>query len=176
MRVNNSSLYTIKSKGDTLINGVNLKYSKWEEQCIAIFNGKKIPHVVYQDIGTETPFGVPALCGGLAQESFASLCAFESKGIKIEFKNECSILSDLRETYFGNEISISPNPVEQILNIYAIKNFNKYTIQSIGGQIIKNKEVLETNNIDVSQLPKGIYFLQLIDNQGFTTIKKFIKI
>ena len=66
---------------------------------------------------------------------------------------------------------IYPNPTTGILNIEN-KNIDKIIVLDLNGKFIRELEAKP--QIDVSQLSKGIYFLQLTIN-GKKTIKKFIK-
>ncbi|MCX6231416.1 MAG: serine hydrolase [Bacteroidetes bacterium] len=73
----------------------------------------------------------------------------------------------------NDEILIFPNPAHSIINVGFYKNENfEIQISDLLGNIIislKNK-----NNVDISLLNNGIYFLKLTENQH-TIIKKIIK-
>ena len=72
-----------------------------------------------------------------------------------------------------NRFSIYPNPVTSELNIQLSVNkiFEIEIINSLGNTIIKTKNV---NNIDVSALSNGIYFIML-KNKDDLFIQRFIK-
>lgn len=71
-------------------------------------------------------------------------------------------------------ITIYPNPVSEKLHI---KTFNhdlkRLALYSVNGQKVLEQNEAQ-NNIDVSNLPSGVYFLQIETTQGSTT-KKIIK-
>ena len=72
-------------------------------------------------------------------------------------------------------ITIYPNPVSNYLYI----DFDKskklfYTIYDISGKLIFDKKII-TQNIDVSTLDKGIYILEIKDEEGNSIRKKVIK-
>ncbi len=70
------------------------------------------------------------------------------------------------------EIKIYPNPAEGEIEIIGIDNFDVKIIDAFG-RIIK-EQFLFHQKIDVSGLPKGIYFISIYtDNQQFT--KRIIK-
>lgn len=85
-----------------------------------------------------------------------------------------SAITGLTEPNFSNSIKIYPNPVKSILNIQSNvpSDFN-YFIYNPTGQLLMNGE--NQNQIDVSSLHPGIYFLRLTDKTGNTTNHKFIK-
>lgn len=78
-----------------------------------------------------------------------------------------------------NKFQLYPNPVkneliltsENTLEILKVKIFN------VEGKILSTQklELENQSSIDVSQLATGIYFLNIQDENGNTTIKKFIK-
>jgi hypothetical protein len=65
------------------------------------------------------------------------------------------------------DISIFPNPTSDIVYIEGNYSQLKVVVYDILGKQVMNKPI--TNNIDVSQLEKGIYILQLSDGDRLTT-------
>ncbi len=66
----------------------------------------------------------------------------------------------------AKNISIYPNPVVNILNIKG-ENVNSCNIYSIKGNLVKTTFFKNTNNqIDISNLPSGMYLLKLMDKNG----------
>ena len=86
----------------------------------------------------------------------------------------------------GGLFEIFPNPVSDILNIrFLLKETSKKHVEiiNINGQIVLTKGIksgVEHAEIDVSELPKGVYFIRLnIDNQGlrnYSGVQKFIRL
>lgn len=78
----------------------------------------------------------------------------------------------------SSQIQVYPNPASDILYIkYASTNLDKLQIslQSLDGRILKHiQSSIQNNTINISTLPKGVYFITVSTNQGKTT-KKFIK-
>ena len=71
------------------------------------------------------------------------------------------------------DINIFPNPTNGFLNI----DIGKHSIQSIGIKNIIGKTVLlnnDANRIDISQLSKGIYFVNILTTNGDAYIKKIV--
>lgn len=71
-------------------------------------------------------------------------------------------------------VFVYPNPVSDLLNIVSNTNltFDFKIRNSIAQVILEGKEI---NQIDISFLPKGIYFIELF-GFGFKTSSKFLKI
>lgn len=74
----------------------------------------------------------------------------------------------------GQNITIYPNPVQDILNIETKQINTKVTIFDFTGKLIISQTISETGAIDVSKISAGIYFLQ-IENEGITQTQKFVK-
>jgi len=72
----------------------------------------------------------------------------------------------------ASDIKISPNPSSDIIKISNL-NTNEYVILNINGAIVKSGKVLN-NEIPVSDIENGSYFLKLSNSEG-TYQSKFIK-
>lgn len=70
------------------------------------------------------------------------------------------------------DISIYPNPTSDIVFIEGNYSQLKVVVYDILGKQVMNKPI--TNSIDISQLEKGVYILQLSDGAKLTT-KRIIK-
>ena len=70
-----------------------------------------------------------------------------------------------------NEISIYPNPASTVLNIEANQNYQMMVVD-VMGNILFNQTV--TDQIDVSQLKTGVYFVKFVGGTDSKTMK-FIK-
>ncbi|MCB9328000.1 MAG: T9SS type A sorting domain-containing protein [Lewinellaceae bacterium] len=88
-------------------------------------------------------------------------------------------LNDLdKDGYSNHEITIYPNPVDEVLNIISNSNqkLHNISLMSIDGRL-----VFSTNNIrmkkysmDVSHLSAGIYIIKISTDTGEKTIRKII--
>lgn len=87
---------------------------------------------------------------------------------------EASFTLSIEDTLVDNLI-LYPNPTKDVLNL----NFNEllyngnYSIIDLSGKLILNSQ-LSSNQIDVSNMANGIYFLR-VTNNGITQTQKFIK-
>jgi hypothetical protein len=87
--------------------------------------------------------------------------------------NGCSTLSI--EKLDANAFSVYPNPTSNFLNLKNTKHYkiNKISLFSVLGKNIYEKQE-ESNSIDFSNFPKGIYFLKIETDKG-TALQKIIK-
>ena len=69
-------------------------------------------------------------------------------------------------------ISIYPNPASDIVSIKGIENINSIKVYSVLGAL--EKEVFNTNQIDISELSSGIHLIQIDNGTVFT--KRIIKL
>jgi len=102
-----------------------------------------------------------------------------SWGTPLAFPCESIIIDDVREEILAEKIPLLPTVTTDFLTVkiedLAIENIG-YSILTIDGKMMLIDNTLHNNSskIDVSNLPKGSYFLTLnIDNQ--IVIKRFVK-
>jgi|GEM_PF-1031445 len=81
----------------------------------------------------------------------------------------------------SGKISVYPNPVHDNMNIVldneCLKNTVSYTIVNEGGQLkLEGNNLAKTNEINIQQLPSGLYILNILSGkkimQSFKIIKK----
>ncbi|MEY4905815.1 MAG: hypothetical protein RLZZ292_3630 [Bacteroidota bacterium] len=75
------------------------------------------------------------------------------------------------------KITISPNPIDDVLKINIFnEKIENAIILNANGQIVKSVQKIENSEINVQDLPKGIYFLELKTEHQNNAAIKFIKI
>ncbi len=76
----------------------------------------------------------------------------------------------------GNKISIYPNPSNNFISIDNIENISNITINDVCGKsVLKEKSISQKSlKIDVSKLHKGIYFINLFNENKLIETKKLI--
>lgn len=92
------------------------------------------------------------------------------KDATASFNSNCTALS--LNDYELQDISIYPNPVQNILNIQLEESIEKVEFYSFLGRI-----VLESNRseINISSLSSGIYLLKVYTENGKVGVKRFVK-
>jgi hypothetical protein len=95
--------------------------------------------------------------------------------------NNCSAISNtVNVTSVGIDdvssldLTIYPNPVNNVLHISSEIAFDKIQITNPIGDIIKEGS-LSSTSINITELQAGVYFAKLIDSKGTIATKKFIK-
>jgi len=85
------------------------------------------------------------------------------------------LISKIEETTSNDEISIYPNPANNIINIEISKS-GKIQLINLQEQVLKEVDVLDkkTTNIDITDLSCGIYLIKVKTYEG-TFVKRFIK-
>ena len=73
----------------------------------------------------------------------------------------------------NNFFSIYPNPTNGVLNIKSATSITEITVYNNLGQLLFTSE--EKNQIDISSLSQGIYFLKIQDESGQIETKKILK-
>jgi hypothetical protein len=75
------------------------------------------------------------------------------------------------------DYTIAPNPAQTTIRFASGDDPNQIPVRAIVmdqlGRVVS--EHLNTNEIDVSSYPSGVYILQLMDNNGAVGLKKFVK-
>lgn len=75
-----------------------------------------------------------------------------------------------------NEIQLSPNPAANSLNVKAGNNIIQYSIISSTGILLKQTQLNQMEiNIDLEDIASGLYFIQLVGNDGNISSRAFIK-
>lgn len=85
------------------------------------------------------------------------------------------LLSVSENSHSAVMVKVFPNPASDILKFQSEKKFSNYEIMDFSGKIIE-KGNLPSNEINVSKLASGSYFIQLLENgREKSTFIKFIK-
>ncbi|HAT64571.1 MAG TPA: T9SS C-terminal target domain-containing protein, partial [Flavobacteriaceae bacterium] len=80
------------------------------------------------------------------------------------------------ENYAFNGFKLYPNPSKDLVNIKSTQSVMEIEITNQIGQVIsqiKNKEGINTFSIE--NLPMGIYFVKLVDENSNSVVKKLLK-
>ena len=78
------------------------------------------------------------------------------------------------EDVFGDDFGIYPNPAHDLLQIYSKSTIDTIEIFDIMGKKTSEYNAIQDNTINISSLPKGVYFVQL-KSRGSRVTTKLIK-
>ena len=87
-----------------------------------------------------------------------------------------SSVSPVVDVYFKNSnLVIKPNPVNDYLKLFTEKSISTMAIFDQLGQCMMQKQE-DTNRLNIAELQRGIYYIQVKYADGSLEIKKFVKI
>ena len=103
---------------------------------------------------------------------------FTTDNININYcDNQISILSSIESTITQNDITFYPNPVVNNITIEINEIINKVQINSIAGNMVLEKDNLNTKErtIDISNLEYGVYIIIIENRLGHLNMCKIIR-
>ncbi len=88
--------------------------------------------------------------------------------------DQCELILSASSVEKSKEVNIFPNPSQGIFNISIEKEkIELIKVYSLLGEL--KSEFQHTDNIDISDFPKGVYFLEIITKDKERLIKKVLK-
>ncbi len=84
------------------------------------------------------------------------------------------IITGIKDTKSNENISIYPNPAKNNISIKNIDRETTFKILNINGDIIIHGIISESNEINIEDLSKGIYLIEL-ENENMVVVRKIIK-
>ena len=155
----NSTVFTATQTGTTLSADQTGATYQWLDcnDNNAIINGE-----------TNQSYTPTPITGNYAVEVTLNGCVDTSACLLVDYTG----LSDL----YAEIISIYPNPTSDVLTITGLNEVNglkSMEITSTTGKLVMKIEELK-EELDVSKLPTGVYFLNIVHEQGIETIR-FVK-
>ncbi len=104
-------------------------------------------------------------------------CNFWVKGdsaqsnVRNFLKVDATHLSSIAAQHIQPSVVVFPNPATSVLNIETNNEFDELTvINQLGETVLKSPQ---TNQINVSLLPKGIYYCTLVKRNKVVSVKEF---
>ncbi|WP_075340592.1 T9SS type A sorting domain-containing protein [Tenacibaculum agarivorans] len=97
--------------------------------------------------------------------------------MKLDITATLSLTNDNLSLKPNTSFNIYPNPSSDIVNIenYSISSNFKVALYNIKGQLILTKETNEDLQIDIKDLPLGVYFININNEKKNSYISKLIK-
>ena len=119
-------------------------------------------------LGWQTPNDLWNTCG-----------LVDSNGVTVQsagtlWRHDC-VVTDINKISMENSFSFHPNPANETLMITLAENKNKESIQIYNsmGMLIKEFDVTQSIQIDITDLACGLYFI--CEKNNYIEAKKFIK-
>lgn len=98
----------------------------------------------------------------------------EYEDYTVSFNKSNGVTNLTTNNALESKISIYPNPVDNELFIKGVKSKVNYKLFNLNGGLINGGEIVNGKSINVKQLPKGVYILEINEN-GKVTTEKIIK-
>ncbi|MBO4645276.1 MAG: C10 family peptidase [Bacteroidales bacterium] len=96
-----------------------------------------------------------------------------ASGFDLEFEGRMSDLG--MGEHAGDRVSIYPNPTSDIVEIQCIERMDNVILYDQNGRVVMEKLVNDTcERLDLSRLPAGIYYLNIMSD-GNASLRKIIK-
>ena len=144
------------SRGNEVIYYLNDGFGNFNYQQTIITNYRTAISVIADDFNNDGKMDI--LASSFAKDE---IIWFENKGpLGIE-ENTTTLFS------------IYPNPTSGVLNIKSVVPISEITIYNNLGQLLISSK--EKNQLDISALSEGVYFLKIIAENGQTETKKIVK-
>jgi hypothetical protein len=132
--------------------------------CVDNINGVDLPDMIenYMDYSAET-----------CQNSF-------TKGqvdlMRSVIQNQRVLLSSKKLAISTNfSVTVYPNPSSNSINVNTPNVLSAYKIFSVDGRLIKSEINFNSKTIDLIDLTKGVYLLELSDKSGYLNTSRIIK-
>lgn len=144
----------------------------WENSSGSL-NCRRIVICSGNQVIQKSPFSHFTECSGGQTERYM-IC---QNGVQVLYGNCIKTTEDIESRSYSNEISFFPNPAYDLLNFSGLKIENKYgiVITDILGKKVKETEI-NNNQVEVSTLTNGIYYLNIYKGKELLYKSKFIKI
>lgn len=102
-------------------------------------------------------------------------CFTESNGLSFSPNGFCNCITLSTNEIAETAIEVYPNPADDYLNIKtSLKNFEAVIYDAVGKEVLVLK-LKDTNQIDISNLMSGIYFLKITNGEQTILMKKIFK-
>ena len=114
---------------------------------------------------------------GIADEEAESIRIAASKVVYDSLaKWFVEVPNSIRKKDFSSNICVFPNPASEYVDIQSEKDMAEIRIFSEDGRLVwtKTKVNAKAERIPVTTFGAGLYFVQIIDNEGFVVRKKII--
>lgn len=74
----------------------------------------------------------------------------------------------------ADNVNIYPNPVKDVLTVEA-SEYQNVEVFDLAGRCVISREISGVANIDMSQMPKGVYIVKMNDENGIATRKVVVE-
>ena len=122
-------------------------------------------------------FGSPSFSVSVRTRSGARIEPLDTLQTKFEEVHTCAPISAIEDLHFDAEFTIWPNPTSSKITISTTRTTSvsgSLKVLDAQGRSVVNGKLHDYNIVDLSELPKGLYLIEIYASTGFYT-KKVIK-
>ncbi len=84
----------------------------------------------------------------------------------------CDVYTNINDTTNkSSNISVYPNPLNTTVKISGVENGGYVTVYDVCGNKVLTEDLTNSNTVDFSTLPNGVYILNIVTDAGTTNIK-----
>lgn len=126
--------------------------------------------------GAANGFYCLTLSGDSLNSTNGNYCCDQEALIGIQPVGQSAGINQLKSNI--NQVIVYPNPSHNTISVKIADNSNTISITDIMGQtVVAEQKVngLQTQNMDISNLANGVYFIKLVSKNNQASISRFIK-
>jgi hypothetical protein len=130
-------------------------------------------NVFYLNIGNQTSFGIDVVASLAGDSLYSFNTGLSADAIALDIRTPVGVNDNTNE----KELSLYPNPVNEILNIRSTAAVKMIQVFDLTGKIVREESfssVSGTIRINCSGLQQGLYFISVTTDQGKES-RKFVK-
>jgi hypothetical protein len=131
---------------------------------------------IYENASLST-CDVQSICAYIVNPNGIMEIHDNAPGCNSQEEVEAACLTTVEEIKTGNELTIIPNPSNDNITIssYAITGNTQLSIVNVSGEKVIERQLIENETqLDISALPRGVYFVRL-QNEKIVEIGKMVK-
>ncbi len=147
-------------------NGVLLAKKKYDNPL----NASEYKPVSFTVLNNEKTFVVAGIQGRDTTIARGFGNVDERIGLMTHSLDSLDKVSNIYTPSFLYEIKVLPNPTSESISIEIPQNKKSYSMHifsTIGQKVLSEKEILSSENIDISGMSNGVYFYEIITENGF---------
>lgn len=135
---------------------------------------------LYADVsnGGVLPTITPASIWLFKHDESMNVCCSDYKGVPYQHKINNEIVETNSATENTAQFNIFPNPASSVINVVSTNlKISTISLYSISGQKLIHKNlyhITDQTHLDVADFPSGIYFLEIIHENGRNNYKIII--
>ncbi len=131
-----------------------------------VFNTTNVPFVSYTK--------------GVGVDTITAMIVRQTIGCSDTTTSSRHLVSDASESITGTNtesiLQVYPNPAYNEVNVTSVNKITEITITNVVGQCVHSQTCNNSSvQINIAQLPAGVYFMKVMDETGVTTVVRVVK-